>query len=78
HKKKIETIYVLKGILEVSYGKYKDKLTKKKYLKNDSITLKPKIIHRMRALRDCFYLESSSPQLKDVVRLEDDYRRLKF
>ena len=47
-----------------------------KFLKNDTITLKPGVIHRMKALKDCFYLESSSPQLKDVVRLEDDYRRL--
>ena len=54
----------------------KNKLKKMKFLKNDSITLKPGVIHRMKALKDCFYLESSSPQLKDVVRLEDDYRRL--
>ena len=25
---------------------------------------------------DCFYLEASTPQLKDVVRIEDDYKRL--
>ena len=76
HKKKLETIYVLSGILEISFGKNKNSLTKKKFYKNDTITLKPKVIHRMKALKDCFYLESSSPQLKDVVRLEDDYRRL--
>lgn len=76
HKKKLETIYVLSGILEINFGKNKDNLKKKKFFKNDTITLKPKVIHRMKALKDCFYLESSSPQLKDVVRLEDDYRRL--
>jgi mannose-6-phosphate isomerase-like protein (cupin superfamily) len=76
HKKKLETIYVLSGILEISFGKSKNNLSKKKFFKNDTITLKPKVIHRMKALKDCFYLESSSPQLKDVVRLEDDYRKL--
>ena len=76
HKKKIETIYVLSGILEITFGRNKKNLKKKQFLKNDTITLNPRVIHRMKALKDCFYLESSSPQLKDVVRLEDDYSRL--
>ena len=67
---------MLSGILEITFGKNKNKLKKMKFLKNETITLKPGVIHRMKALKDCFYLESSNPQLKDVVRLEDDYRRL--
>ena len=37
--------------------------------------LPPKIIHRMEGLNDSIYLESSTPELEDVVRLEDDYGR---
>ena len=42
------------------------------------ITLIPKIIHRMEAVEDSIYLEASSPELEDVVRLTDDYNRIKF
>ncbi len=75
HKKKIETIFVISGSLYVFYGKLK-KLKKKLLKKNQVITLKPYTIHRMLAKSDCFYLESSTTQLKDVVRLEDDYNRI--
>ena len=40
------------------------------------MTLKPFTVHRMLAQSDCVYLEASTIQLKDVVRLEDDYKRL--
>ncbi len=33
------------------------------------------IRHRMRAERPCVIFEVSSPELDDVVRLEDDYGR---
>ena len=43
--------------------------------RNQSITLSPKTIHRMQGLSSCYYLEMSTPELKDVVRLSDDYSR---
>lgn len=33
--------------------------------------------HRMEAVEDCRFLEFSSPELEDVVRLSDDYDRIK-
>ena len=39
--------------------------------------LPPKTIHRMQAISDCRLIEVSTPQLTDVVRLDDDYNRLK-
>lgn len=72
HKKKIETIYVLSGLLEVQINK-KFHILKK----GNTIIIKNNVIHRMKALRDnTFYLEASSPHFMDVVRIEDDYRRL--
>jgi quercetin dioxygenase-like cupin family protein len=35
----------------------------------------PGVVHRMRAVEDSFLLEASTPQLDDVVRLEDSYGR---
>ena len=75
HKKKIETIFVVSGSLQILYGKSK-KFKKVLLKKNQVMTLKPFTIHRMSAKSDCFYLEASTTQLKDVVRLEDDYKRL--
>jgi|TARA_B110000027_G_scaffold108791_1_gene116017 mannose-6-phosphate isomerase len=76
HNKKRETIYVLSGKLRIYIGKKKEKLKSKIYEKGSSITIQPKVIHRMKALTDCLYLEASTPQNKDVVRLSDDYKRV--
>ena len=70
HKKKIETITSLKGNL---YIQIKNKSIILKPF--NSITIKPFTKHRMYAKNsNCIYLESSTIELKDVVRLEDDYR----
>ncbi len=37
--------------------------------------IRPGVKHRMRAERPCVILEVSSPELDDVVRLEDAYGR---
>ena len=77
HKKKKETIYILSGKLRIYLGKNKNKLNSKIYKSGNNITIKPKIIHRMKAITNCLYLEASTPQNKDVVRLSDDYKRVK-
>jgi quercetin dioxygenase-like cupin family protein len=38
--------------------------------------MKPGTIHRVRALEDTTIIEVSTPQLEDVVRLEDQYGRV--
>ena len=77
HKKKIETIYVLDGPLYVLIGKNLKKLKTVKLNKGQSITLKRFTIHRMFAKnKPSLYLEASTSQLKDVVRLSDDYNRV--
>ena len=39
------------------------------------LTVKPGKKHRMIAIKDCVYLEASTPEIEDVVRIEDDYHR---
>ena len=75
HNKKKETIYVLSGRLKIISGLDKDNLTEKIFLAGDSITILPGVIHRMEGAEDSIYLEASTPEMEDVVRLLDDYNR---
>jgi mannose-6-phosphate isomerase-like protein (cupin superfamily) len=78
HKQKKETIYVLSGQLKIYSGPAENKLTVKIYGPGDTITLLPGTIHRMEGVEDCVYLEASTPQMEDVVRIQDDYNRTKL
>ena len=76
HKKKIETIFVISGKLKIFYGKKQNRLNFKTFKPQETITLNPFLIHRMQAITDCVYLEASTPEITDVVRLSDDYKRV--
>lgn len=76
HNHKKETIYVLDGELKIISGSNKDKLSEKIYTAGETITIPPGIVHRMEGVTDCIYLEASTPEMEDVVRLVDDYNRV--
>ena len=40
-----------------------------------SIRIPPSTRHRLEAIEDTTFLEVSTPELEDVVRVEDDYGR---
>jgi mannose-6-phosphate isomerase len=74
HNVKDETIYLHTGVL--SYELEIDgQLTKREMRPGDSVHVSPKMVHRMTAIEDCDVLEVSTPELDDVVRLEDRYGR---
>jgi mannose-6-phosphate isomerase len=75
HNHKKETIYILSGLLKIIQGVNQDDLSEKLYYSGDSITIQPGLIHRMEGIEDTVYLEASTPEIDDVVRLVDDYRR---
>lgn len=76
HNLKKETIYVLEGRLNIYIGKDLESLEKKEFLPGQSITITPGVVHRMEAEHeDAVYLEASTPEMDDVVRLVDDYKR---
>jgi len=75
HEVKTETVYLLSGSLKVYIGDKEDELDEIIMKPHDSMTLYPFKIHRMEALEDSIYLESSTPELEDVVRLQDRYKR---
>ncbi len=75
HEQKCETIYVLSGQLRIYSGSSLEKLDSKIYSSGDSITIIPGVVHRMEGEEDSVYLEASTPEMDDVVRLADDYER---
>ncbi|HML73034.1 MAG TPA: cupin domain-containing protein [Anaerohalosphaeraceae bacterium] len=75
HNKKRETVYVLSGKLKIDLGHQDSELNSAFYTPGDFITIPAKMVHRMEAVEDCVYLESSTPDTDDVVRLSDDYNR---
>jgi mannose-6-phosphate isomerase len=77
HNIKKETIYVLSGVLKIIQGPSQEMLEAKFYRAGDTITIAPGLIHRMEGVEDCVYLEASTPEMDDVVRLADDYQREK-
>ena len=77
HNIQKETIYVLSGVLKIIQGPSQDELEEKIYRAGDTITIAPGLIHRMEGVEECVYLEASTPEMDDVVRLADDYQREK-
>ena len=76
HEKKTETIFVLSGELQIYYeDKERGETSEKVYLAGEFVTIPPRVIHRMTGISDAEYLEASTPELDDVVRLSDDYQR---
>ena len=75
HNHKKETIYVLSGQLKIISGPDQDNLTGKIYSEGESITISPGVVNRMEGVEDSIYLEASTPEMDDVVRLVDDYER---
>jgi mannose-6-phosphate isomerase-like protein (cupin superfamily) len=77
HKKKLETFYVLDGLLKITLGTARNKL-RTRLVKPGKIVHVPALtIHRTEAVSDCRLIEVSTPELTDIVRLDDDYNRMK-
>ena len=74
HIRKEETILLWAGhmLFEIERN---GSLTKFEMKPGDRIHVAPKTVHRMTALQDCDIFEVSTPELDDVVRLEDRYGR---
>lgn len=75
HQLKRETMIILIGKLWIAVGPDIDHLEGKIYEFGETITVDPYTIHKMRAIEDCLFLEGSTNELWDVVRLEDSYGR---
>jgi quercetin dioxygenase-like cupin family protein len=74
HNVKDETIYLSSGklLFEIDVD---GKLVGREMHPGEAVRVTPKTIHRMTAIEDSDIFEVSTPELHDVVRLEDRYGR---
>jgi mannose-6-phosphate isomerase len=72
HSKKDETVYVHQGKIEIELG---DGAEPQVVESGAAFRIRPGTVHRWRALEDSIVLEASTPELDDVVRIEDRYGR---
>jgi mannose-6-phosphate isomerase-like protein (cupin superfamily) len=77
HRKKDETIYVQSGRAEFEIGDPGKPIDIEVVGPGRAFHLAPGTVHRIRALEDTVILEVSTPEIDDVVRLEDRYGRAK-
>ena len=75
HEKKQETQYIYSGKVKFSYGTDQSNLQVKILNEGDKIDVAPYTIHRLEALEDSEIFEVSTPELDDVVKIDDDYGR---
>ena len=74
HERKDETLYVLEGEVILLVGTEGD-MNEIRLKPGQSYRIRPGTRHRMSAEIACVLVEVSSPELDDVVRLEDAYGR---
>jgi len=70
HEVKHETLYLQSGRMEFRLG-----AEVFDWSPGETVMIPPGTVHRMEALEDSVILEVSTPELEDVVRLEDRYGR---
>jgi mannose-6-phosphate isomerase len=74
HHRKDETMHVLAGelILRTRRG---DELVSRPFRAGESVHIPPTLVHQIEAVVDSDVLEASTPELDDLVRLQDRYGR---
>ena len=85
HERKTETLHLLSGKVLLTYRPLASGETpaaslvtpadQRVWLPGQALHIPARTIHRFEALEDSVLLEVSTPDLTDVVRLQDDYAR---
>ena len=75
HERKDEYQYLLKGAIDMEIGGGDGKLTTHRMKAGDTLHISPGTRHRLTAVEDADVIEVSTPEIDDVVRLEDRYGR---
>ena len=75
HERKDECQYVIRGAVDVELGVEGGELTTRRMKPGDTLHITPGTRHRITAVEDTDIVEISTPELDDVVRLEDRYGR---
>jgi mannose-6-phosphate isomerase-like protein (cupin superfamily) len=77
HKKKDESMYIYQGKVRIEIEGSDGRMVSRVVQPGYSIRIPPLAKHRLEAIEDTTFLEVSTPELEDVVRVEDDYGRAK-
>ncbi len=77
HKQKHEHIYVDRGVAQVEWENDQGQMETLTLGPGDVVENKPGRKHRTTAVEDVRLIEVSTPHLDDVVRVEDDYQRVR-
>ena len=74
HNQKDETIYLYAGrmLFEIERD---GALQRQEMRPGEAVHITPRTVHRMTAIEDCDVFEVSTPEIDDVVRVEDRYGR---
>jgi mannose-6-phosphate isomerase-like protein (cupin superfamily) len=76
HNEKLESLFIIFGVAKVELDDEIILTSNKMAGKiGRPITIEPGKEHRIEAITTCRFLEVSTPELTDVVRIEDDYNR---
>ena len=75
HERKDEYQYVVRGAVEMELGGEDGVLTTRRMGVGDTLHITPGTRHRLTALEDTDIFEVSTPEIDDVIRLEDRYGR---
>ena len=76
HERKDEYQYLLRGAIDMELGRGDGKLTTRRMMAGDTLHITPGTRHRLTAIEDSDIFEVSTPEIDDVVRLEDRYGRV--
>jgi mannose-6-phosphate isomerase-like protein (cupin superfamily) len=75
HERKDEYQYVVTGAVDIELGGPDGVLEKYRMQAGDTLHIPPGTRHRITAVEDTDIFEVSTPEIDDVVRLEDRYGR---
>ena len=75
HVRKHEHFYVDSGVLRMEWEEEGGKMITRTLKPGEVVEVKPNRRHRATAVEDVRLIEVSTPELDDIVRVEDDYRR---
>ena len=85
HERKTETLYLVSGKMVLTFRTLASGETpsaglvtsadQRTWLPGQTVHIPVRTIHRFEALEDSVLIEASTPDLADVVRLQDDYAR---
>jgi mannose-6-phosphate isomerase len=75
HERKDESWLVQEGRARLELGEVGGELEAVEIVPGESFRFRPGTVHRVTAIEDTLVIEVSTPDLEDVVRLEDRYGR---